>query len=194
MNVYDFDKTILPYDSTQAFFRMLFLKYPRLWLHLPSMGIAALKYGVKAISKTEMKNVMYQIFTKIDQLDEEVKLFWKDREHHIHSWYLSQKRSDDVIISASPSFLLQPICEKLEVHLIASEIDLTNGHHIGENCYGKEKPLRFAHEFNLDDIDAFYSDSYSDTPMAVHAKQAYLVKGVEIKPWDFRKKYNSYEH
>jgi phosphatidylglycerophosphatase C len=194
MNVYDFDKTIIPYDSTQAFFRFLFRKHPKLILHMPKMALAALRYGLKQTSKTEMKNVMYQVFLKIENLEDEVSHFWKDRIKDIHPWYLNQKREEDVIISASPSFLLEPVCKQLQVHLIASTIDLSTGQHIGENCYGAEKPLRFAKEWSLDDIDAFYSDSYSDTPMAVHAKEAFIVKGTEIKPWDFRKKYSSYEH
>lgn len=194
MNVYDFDKTIIPYDSTQAFFRYLFRKYPKLIIHLPSMGIAALKYSLKRISKTEMKDVMYQLFTKIDRLDDEVSEFWKNRKSDIHAWYLNQKKEDDVIISASPSFLLQPICDELKVTLIASEVDLKTGLNLKENCFGSEKPIRFSEHFNLDDIDAFYSDSYSDTPMAVHAKEAFLVNNTTITPWDFRKKYRSYEH
>lgn len=194
MNVYDFDKTIIPYDSTQAFFRFLFKRHPKLFIHLPTMGIAALKYSLKRISKTEMKDVMYQVFTKIERLDDEVSEFWKSRHSDIHEWYLKQKKEDDVIISASPSFLLQPICDELKVTLIASEVDLKTGLNLKENCYGAEKPIRFSEHYNLNDIDAFYSDSYSDTPMAVHAKEAYLVKNTTITPWDFRKKYRSYEH
>lgn len=194
MNVYDFDKTILPYDSTQAFFRMLFRKYPKLWLNLPTMGIAAIKYKLGYINKTEMKNIMYQSLTQLPNLDAEVAVFWAKRRNHIQSWYLAQKQNDDVIISASPTFLLKPICELLNVRLIASQVDVHTGKHQGKNCYGSEKPVRFAKEFSLETIDAFYSDSYSDTPMAVHAKNAYLVKGTKILPWDFKKKYNSYEH
>jgi HAD superfamily phosphoserine phosphatase-like hydrolase len=194
MNVYDFDKTIIPYDSTQAFFRFLFRKHPKLIVHTPKMMVAALKYVLKQSSKTQMKNVMYEALLMIDHLDEEVRLFWKGRIQDIQPWYLNQKTTEDVIISASPSFLLDPVCKHLNVHLIASNIDLTTGHHLSENCYGPEKPIRFAKEFSLDDIEAFYSDSYSDTPMAIHAKEAYIVKDSEIKPWDFRKKYSSYEH
>jgi phosphatidylglycerophosphatase C len=194
MNVYDFDKTIISYDSTQAFFRFLFRRHPKLILHVPKMAFAALRYSLKQTNKTKMKDVMYQVFLKVDHLEEEVKDFWKDRIQDIHPWYLNQKSENDVIISASPSFLLDPVCKHLNVHLIASTIDLSSGKHIGENCYGAEKPLRFAKEWSLDDIDAFYSDSYSDTPMAIHSKEAFIVKGTEIKPWDFRKKYSSYEH
>jgi phosphatidylglycerophosphatase C len=194
MNVYDFDKTIIPYDSTQAFFRYLIKRKPSILLHLPKMGFAFIRYGLKQITKTQMKNIMYEVLPKVGNLNQIVLDFWSTRQNDIHTWYLNQKRNDDIIISASPSFLIKPMCEVLGVNLIASEIDLNTGHHIGENCYGNEKPLRFEKEYDLEDIQAFYSDSYSDTPMAIHAKEAYLVTGENITPWDFRKKYRSYEH
>ena len=194
MNVYDFDKTIIPYDSTQAFFRYLIKRQPSILFHLPKMGFAFIRYSLKQITKTQMKNVMYEVLPKVKDLNQVVNDFWSTRQNDIHTWYLNQKRNDDIIISASPSFLIKPMCEFLEVNLIASEIDLNTGHHIGENCYGNEKPLRFEKEYDLENIQAFYSDSYSDTPMAIHAKEAYLVTGEIITPWDFRKKYRSYEH
>ncbi|MBF1089242.1 MAG: haloacid dehalogenase-like hydrolase, partial [Solobacterium sp.] len=33
-------------------------------------------------------------------------------------------------------------------------------------------------------IENFYSDSYSDTPLARIAENAYLVKGDNLLPWD----------
>ena len=36
VNVYDFDKTILPYDSTEAFFRHCLRRYPRVLF--PALG------------------------------------------------------------------------------------------------------------------------------------------------------------
>ena len=39
--------------------------------------------------------------------------------------------------------------------------------------------------FSLDEIDAFYSDSYVDNPLAVYAKQAYVIYGNdEFEDWD----------
>lgn len=193
MNVYDFDKTIIPYDSTQAFFRYLIKRQPSLMLHLPKMGLAFIRYKLNQITKTQMKDIMYEVYPKTNKLSQAVIDFWSTRQNDIQTWYLNQKKSDDIIISASPSFLLKPICDLLGVHLIASEIDLNTGLHQGDNCYGSEKPLRFAKEFDLELIDIFYSDSYSDTPMAIHAKEAYFVKGNQITAWDFRKKYSFYE-
>ena len=47
---------------------------------------------------------------------------------------------------------------------------------------------RFREVFGQSSIDKFYSDSYSDTPMAEIANKAFMVKKDEITPWDFEKK------
>ena len=75
--------------------------------------------------------------------------------------------------------------EKLGIkHLIASNVDPSTGKYIGENCHGKEKVRRFREEFGEAQIDAFYSDSHSDDPMAETAKKAFLIKGEEILDWE----------
>ena len=93
-----------------------------------------------------------------------------------------------MIISASPEFLLAPICKKLEIkHLIASKVDSKSGKYSGVNCHGKEKVRRFYEEFSDGEIDKFYSDSFSDTPMAEISKKAFLVNGNKITEWEFNK-------
>ena len=102
---------------------------------------------------------------------------------------MEQKKTDDVIISASPEFLLSPVCKKLGLkYLIASRVDKNTGKYNGINCHGKEKVRRFYEEFGETDVEEFYSDSYSDTPMAEIANKAFMVKKDEITPWDFEKK------
>ena len=48
--------------------------------------------------------------------------------------------------------------------------------------------MRFREIFADAEIDKFYSDSYSDTPLAEISNKAYIVKGEELLPWDFSKK------
>ena len=100
------------------------------------------------------------------------------------TFYLKQKQSNDIIISASPNFLLAPICNKLKIkYLIASQVDKFSGKYIGLNCYGEEKVKRFEKVFSLNCIDNFYSDSLSDTPIAKYAKHAFLVSKNSIINW-----------
>ena len=93
------------------------------------------------------------------------------------------KRADDVIISASPAFLLAPACQRLGVTLLASQVDETTGKYQGLNCHGEEKLRRLKAAMPAIVVDKAYSDSRSDTPLAMLAKQAYLVKGDRLLPW-----------
>ena len=59
----------------------------------------------------------------------------------------------------------------------------------GIDCAGIEKVLRFKKEYPDGVIDEFYSDSYSDMPLAELAKKAYMVdKQGKIYDWNFDNK------
>ena len=91
----------------------------------------------------------------------------------------------DVVISASPRFILEPICEELKVHLICSDVNVNTGKYNGLNCHGEEKVNRFYKEYKDATIDKFYSDLKIDLPLASLAKEAFLVKkGGKIIKWN----------
>ena len=183
MNVYDFDKTIYDGDSSKHFFLFNYKKQPSLMRYIPRQLWAFVQYVLRRIDKTQMKDIIYTYFQGIPDIDERVAEFWEKHDDNIQLWYLKQRADDDVIISASPTFLLQPMCDQLGVHLIASEVDKKTGENLRPNCYGEEKPVRFQEHYDVDAIDMFYSDSYSDDPMAKLAKEAVLVKKDKLKPW-----------
>ena len=98
--------------------------------------------------------------------------------------YLKQKSADDVIISASPEFLVRAFAEQLGIiYVIASKVDIHTGKYLGRNCHGKEKLIRLCENFPEADIDSFYSDSESDIYLAKKAKQAFLIKRGTIEEW-----------
>lgn len=187
MNAYDFDKTIYDGDSTADFYFFCLKRHKKIISLAPSLIAAFLKFYVfKKGTKTEFKEVMYR-FLRFCNIDKDLKDFWSVNKNKIKQFYLKQKKSDDVIISASPEFLLKPICNELEIiNLIASRVDCKTGKYSGINCHGKEKVRRFYEIFGKDTkVEEFYSDSYSDTPMAEIAKRAYLVKQDKLFDWDF---------
>ncbi len=186
MNVYDFDKTIYNGDSTADFYIFALKRHKKIIFNLPSLFGAFIKFYILRIgTKTRFKQTMYKFLTKCD-VEKDVEDFWKINENKIKDFYFVQQKEDDVIISASPLFLLKPICDKLNIHfLIASNVDSKTGKYSGENCHGKEKVRRFYDVFGKDArVDCFYSDSLSDTPMAKIACKAYLVDGDNIKKWE----------
>lgn len=183
MNVYDFDKTIYKDDSSVDFYKFNLKRNPSLIKYWPRQSKAALDYKRGKITKTEMKTIFYEYFQGIKDMDVAIKEFWESHKHKIAPWYLEQKESSDVIVSASPEFFLQPICSELEIALIASDVDPNTGKNLQPNCYGAEKVVRFKEKYSLNAIEQFYSDSYSDDPLAQYAKEAFLVKKNEIVPW-----------
>ena len=184
MNVYDFDETIYDGDSTRDFIIYLFLRDFSLVKFLPKQFLAFLSWQRGKITKTEFKEKLFSMFSGVEDIDRYLHDFWQKKQANIKSFYLLQKREDDLIISASPEFLLLPICNKLGISLIASRVDKFTGKYEGENCFGEEKVARFLEQgYDVAEIDAFYSDSYSDSPLADLAKVAYLVDNEIIKPW-----------
>ena len=186
MNAYDFDKTIYDGDSTADFYMFCMKKHKSIILLAPSLLCAFCRFYVfRRDTKTEFKETMYRFLTKCNA-EKDVAEFWEKNCGKIKDFYIKQKKSDDVIISASPEFLLAPICRKLGIkHLIASKVDSKSGKYSGINCHGKEKVRRFYEEFKNGEIDEFYSDSLSDTPMAEISKKAFLVNGNKITEWEF---------
>lgn len=186
MNVYDFDKTIYDGDSTADFYLFSLKRHKKILLLAPSLFGAFFRfYVLKKGTKTQFKEKMYRFLQYCDT-ERDVEAFWRQNFHKIKSFYRQQQQADDVIISASPVFLLTPACEKLKIrYLIASRVDMHNGKYTGENCHGAEKVKQFYAKFGKDAvIDEFYSDSYSDTPLAQIARRAFLVKGETLAPWE----------
>ena len=184
MNVYDFDKTIYAGDSTVDFYFYCLQKYPVIIFRLPKQVAGFLQYKGGTISKERFKERFFCFLQDIPNIADEVRNFWNQKKEKICPWYLRQKSEDDVIISASPSFLLEEICLRLGIcQLLASNVDAKTGQYTGKNCYGEEKVSRFRQKFGKQEIDQFYSDSTSDLPMAKIAKEAFLVKKGTLEAW-----------
>ncbi|MBQ3426051.1 MAG: HAD-IB family phosphatase [Clostridia bacterium] len=185
MNIYDFDKTIYDGDSTAAFIKYCAKRYPGVYVTaLPTAG-AFLLYALGIYTKTRFKERMYAFLKYIPDIDRAVEDFWDKHEDNIFDYYKAQKSPEDIIISASPEFLLEPICKRLGVkRLIASRVDKHTGKYTGENCWGEEKVKRLAEKYGISRCDKFYSDSKSDTPLAEIADEAFIVCHNTLTPWD----------
>ncbi len=184
MNVYDFDNTIYEGDSTIDFFKYCIKKKPSLIIYFPRQVFYGALYILKIVEKEKFKEQFYSYFNGIDFIDEFASGFWNANQKKIKKWYFDKHKASDVIVSASPEFLLQGICKRLDVRLIASKVNKLNGKLESPNCYGEEKVRRFRQVFDETSvIDDFYSDSESDYPMANISKRAFLVNGEKITEW-----------
>ena len=184
MNVYDFDKTIFYPDSSYTFVRFCLRHYTRAVMYsLPKIAVGAYNYAVGKTGKAGLKSGIFSFLSRIDNIDCVVEEFWNANSYRIGQWYIDHKREDDIIISASPEFLLRPIADKLGVTLICTPMDKATGLIFGENCWGEEKVRRFCELYPDAHIDSFYSDSLSDTPMAMLADNAFIVDNGQVSPW-----------
>ena len=189
MNVFDFDGTIYHGDSSKDFFFYCLKNYPKTRAKiLPVLWYGA-GFGLGIVKKKTFKQKLFSIVQKIPDIDEAVLDFWEEHRKNIKKWYMEIKEGTDVIISASPEFLLIPICIELGVgRLMATKVDKTTGLFDGENCHGKQKVTRFYEQYPNAEIDNFYSDMYCDTPLALISKKAFIVKGEKLSAWKFKKK------
>lgn len=180
INGYDFDKTIYDGDSSIDFYKFCLQKNKRVLLMLPNQIYGLILYILGIIDKTSAKEYIFSFLKKIDNVDLYVKEFWKKNTKKIKKWYLKQKKETDVIISASPEFLLKPLEKELKVKIIASKVDKRNGKFEEPNCHDYEKIKRYKKECKNNKLANFYSDSMSDKPMMTISENAYLVKGNTI--------------
>lgn len=183
--LYDFDGTIYDGDSSVDFFKFCLKKDKKNYKILPKLAIKFLAYKSKNITDTELKEYIFSFLENFKNVDEIVKEFWKTHESKIKSFYLEKNHDQDIIISASPEFLLKPICIKLKVKdLIASDVDKTTGKFKKPNNRGEEKVKEFYKKYPKAEILEMYSDSLHDKPLLDLAKKSYFVK--KNKLYDYK--------
>lgn len=176
MNVYDFDLTIYPTDCAIDFCIWCMKRHPKLWFtYLPRLVKVMIQRKMGKIPEYLKHRKFLSYLTMIDDFDEQIEKYWNKNEKRIASWYLKQKKDDDLIISASPDCLIEPIANRLGVKFMATEFDREFGVFTNNLMYAKEK-AKYIFDKGFPVIDNFYSDSLSDTPIALCAEKAHLVK------------------
>ena len=144
MNVYDFDDTIFRGDSTRAFWAYCLKRAPGLARFLPRQCAAAVRYALGRTAKEAFKEAFFSFLQGVPDADAWAEDFWRTHERRFRPWYLAQKQPDDLVVSASPEFLLAPACRRLGIRPpIASRVDARTGRYTGLNCKGAEKVSRF---------------------------------------------------
>ena len=185
MNVYDFDGTIFSSDCSIGFCIWCMNRHPKLWLTFFPKAIKNLILKKKGkMPEYLMQRTFFSYLTLIDDFDKQIERYWDQNEKKIAPWYLAQKRSDDLIISASPACIIEPIARRLGVNFIATEYDREYGVLLNNLMYAREK-ARYIFDHGFPAIENFYSDSLADTPLALCAEKAHLVtnKASTVTDW-----------
>lgn len=176
MKAFDFDGTLYDGDSSVDFFVYCLRKQPRCLLALPQLTINTIRYLLRRCSLDELKSSFFY-FTKFLQEPEEIiHSFWKNHSKKIKTNIAKHVDKGDLIISASPSFLLREPATKLGAYLVATEVDIGSGRLVSKNCKGAVKAERCI-ALNLDlPFEEVFSDSMSDMPLFRLSQVGHLVK------------------
>ena len=184
MNVYDFDGTIFYPDSSIQFAIFCMNRHPHLWLtFFPKAIINLIRYKKGKMTRALMMRKFFSIL-RVKDFDRLITLYWDKHEKNISSWYLAQKKPDDLIISASPTCIIEPIARRLGVRCVATEYDREFGVFTDNLMFAKGK-ARYIIDQGFPVIDNFYSDDLADTPLALCAEKAHLVtdKAQRVTDW-----------
>lgn len=183
MNVFDFDKTIYHVDSTFGFFRYAMRKRPSLWRYLPKVAAGAFLYFLHIGDRDRAKSLFMSYFAGLGDLSL-IEQYWDEHIVGIYPWYLEIQQDDDLVISASAEQIVSPACRRLGIkNLIATQMDASTGKLLNKNCRGQQKVEEFRRRYGDTPIDRFYSDSLSDTPLALLADESFMIINGKPVPW-----------
>ena len=175
MNAYDFDGTIYHPDASVGFAFWCMNRHPLLYItFFPKALWGFIQYKRGKMTRARMARRFFSYLGKVDDLDAQIERFWDKHEKNISAWYLAQRRSDDLIISASPTCIIEPIAKRLGVQFVATEYDREYGVFLNNLMMAKEK-AKYIIDHGFPVIENFYSDSLMDTPLALCAEKAHLV-------------------
>ena len=150
-------------------------RQPKLWFtFLPKALKNLILRKMGKMTEATMQREFFGYLTLVKDFDEQIERYWDKNEKRIASWYLAQKQPDDLIISASPNCVIDPIAKRLGVRYMATDFDREYGVFLNKMKYAKEK-ARYIIDQGFPMIENFYSDSLADTPLALLAEKAHLV-------------------
>jgi len=186
--LFDFDGTITTDDSLIKFIRFVIgdIKFVAGMAVMSPMLTA---YKLKLIPNYKAKQYMLSYFFKGISEEKFVKVANEYSLKHIDTilrpkamkkitWHKEQ-RHKVVIVSASIECWLKPWCDKNNLDLIATKIEVKDniitGKFSTKNCYGIEKANRVQEQYNLNDYDHIYAygDSRGDKELLELADESF---------------------
>jgi HAD superfamily hydrolase (TIGR01490 family) len=185
---FDFDGTITTDDSLIKFIRFVIgdAKFVAGMAVLSPMLTA---YKLKLIPNYKAKQYMLSYFFKGMSEEKFMQVANEYSLKHIDTilrpkamekiaWHKEQGHKI-VIVSASIECWLKPWCDKNNLDLIATKLQIKDGIVTGkfltQNCYGIEKANRVQEQYNLDDYDHIYAygDSRGDKELLELADESF---------------------
>ncbi len=162
VDIYDFDKTAIPYDSALHYWFWSMTHRPWTLILLPFQLFWGTLMLLKIIPVPVFKKIAFN-FVSLINTQKSVKAYWDKHEKDIYDFFKPENRNPDrktVIISASPDFLIKEIAQRMKVdYCIASPHSEKTGHLIGTLCRRDKKVQLFRETLPDAEVEDVYSDS-----------------------------------
>ncbi len=188
LSLFDFDGTITTKDSLTDFIQYAVGK-PAYYLGLLSLSPMLIAYKLKFVPNYIAKEkLIAQFFKGWDSIQfqkiadkyslEQIDKIIRAKAMEKMTWHQEQGHKV-VIVSASMEYWLKKWCQKYNIDLIATRLEIQNGKLTGKfatkNCYGIEKVNRIKEQYNLSEYSRIYAygDSPSDKDMLSIANEQY---------------------
>lgn len=180
MKVFDFDNTIYNGESSVDFSFYMIRNNKRIIRYIPTILFSLIGYKLCLLKKKRLESIINDFFAGVldgtEDPDVFTKQFWKVHAHKLNENILQLIEPDDVIISASPIFLINGIRERLNTdHIVGTEVDIQHKKITWFN-FGDNKVKRYRELYGDQIIDVFYTDSYNDKDMMEISREVYIVK------------------
>lgn len=176
-DLYDYDGTLCPGDTGSAFWLYCLLRRPYIVVFIPIQIVGILCYLFGRNGRIARHTSVY-CFLRAVNGQKLAQRFAEKRVRKTFPYFIQRGSTRPVVVcSASPEFLLRPICDKLGVaHLVATRYDPATGVLHGKTCKEDEKVRRLREELPDVTYEAVYSDSLRhDAPILRLGKTAYHV-------------------
>ena len=185
MKVFDFDNTLYHGESAVDLALYMIRNNKRIILYLPKIFYNLMKYKLCLADKKKMvraiNDFMKNAVRSREELFGSVQGFWEENRHKLDRDILARIKSDDVIISAGPDFLLYGIKELLSTdNIICSRID-PEKLRVKYLNFGGNKVRRYRALYGDRPVNCFYTDSYNDKAMMDIAERVYIVRKGRLK-------------
>ena len=181
-DLYDYDGTICPGETGTAFWLYCLARRPYIFIFMPLQFIGILLYLFGSDDKPAARRITVYCFLRAVDGEKLAQRFAEKRVRKTFPYFLERDRSrPTVVCSASPEFLLRPICNALGAeYLIGTDIDPKTGVMRGKACKEKEKVRRLHEALPEVTYENVYSDSLRhDAFILKLGKTAYrIVRGI----------------
>lgn len=181
-NLYDFDGVIYRGNCSFDFFIYCLTYYPNIFKYVPRYVVDYILIKNRLIDIDNKSYDFCRFLLDVKDLDDLILSFWNHNITKINKWYKEQMQSNDLIITGSPDFLMNPICEYFNIESLSSVVDKNTGI-VTTFCFRENKATVLEKKYPNQIFNSFYTDNIcEDKFLFDSANTVYCVKGkIKIK-------------